>query len=770
MRAVTPKTIIWLVLAIEISVLIITISGYAISKKGNPADFDLGIDATKLQSLYIEYDNGWHFNEGISDDIEEPVIVLGGPFSTITKGYYTLVVDYSCDNEQYIELFAEDKKGENSGAIEANPIETDPVLYTLSYDFKVKETVHNFEIRAKYNGSGKFDIYGVSVQRNLIPWKRTIVYCLFALGLTVCMYSGRHWINKHRIELTCLFFIAFISSLPLFIPGLDRGAHDLEFHLMRIEGISSEIRSGNIPVRMQSEWIGGNGYPVSIFYGDVLLYIPALLRLAGFTVSEAYKVYVILINLMTVTFSFLSFRLMIRDKLISIVMTMAYATATYRLINIYTRAAVGEFTAMTFYPLIVYALYLLYDENKQCQDLTDSYIEIKAGLILAVSMTGILCSHILSAEMTVLSLIIYCLINLRKTIRKKNLFALAFASLCTICLSMYFIVPFMDYFKNVDVVVTHATNMHSRIQRYGIYILQLFTFFQNPHGYSSLLVNERFALTPGALLMTGLLVAIMLCISGKTNANIKKMTTFSLLMIIISTNVFPWDLLSLFSKIGNVLTQVQFPWRFLSIACIGLSVLLGVVILEIVNRNKEKKILILYSAVLISFFSTIVFFSQYVGGIEEVNFFCGADISQYAYGKGEYLRVKANGDPVLRWKSNDHMFSVPHGEGVDVQMLSRKGASLRAFCETDSASGTLILPLFNYKGYTVTDNTGAVFEIKDDEYCRISVDLPCEYSNTIQVLFQEPWYWRVAEMVSLCSWVLIGCYFINGKRKSIVEE
>ena len=48
----------------------------------------------------------------------------------------------------------------------------------------------------------------------------------------------------------------------------------------------------------------GYGYPISVYYGDILLYIPALLRLMGFSVTQCFKFYILMINIGTVVCSY----------------------------------------------------------------------------------------------------------------------------------------------------------------------------------------------------------------------------------------------------------------------------------------------------------------------------------------------------------------------------------------------------------------------------------------------------------------------------------
>ena len=156
--------------------------------------------------------------------------------------------------------------------------------------------------------------------------------------------------------------ILFIVSLPEMISGFYDG-HDMAFHLLRIEGIAQELKNGSFPARIHSLSLYGYGYPVSIFYGDILLYLPAMLRIVGVPVMSAYKVYILFINVLTMLISYFSFSKMFKNRNVAVLGTLIYVTSPYRMLDVYIRAAVGEYTAMMAYPLIALALYLIYTSD-----------------------------------------------------------------------------------------------------------------------------------------------------------------------------------------------------------------------------------------------------------------------------------------------------------------------------------------------------------------------------------------------------------------------
>lgn len=80
--------------------------------------------------------------------------------------------------------------------------------------------------------------------------------------------------------------------------------HDLHFHLYRIQGIADALAKGDFPVRMQYTQLYGYGYPVSICYGDLFLYFPALLVLLGVPVLCAYTIFALVVNVATAVITY----------------------------------------------------------------------------------------------------------------------------------------------------------------------------------------------------------------------------------------------------------------------------------------------------------------------------------------------------------------------------------------------------------------------------------------------------------------------------------
>lgn len=107
----------------------------------------------------------------------------------------------------------------------------------------------------------------------------------------------------------CLWLLAavtvFAGALLLMDGGGLQGA-DWKFHASRIESIAQALRAGQFPVRIYTQAKDGYGYAPSLFYGELFLYFPAVLRLLGMSVQGAYRTYALVVQALTAGIAFFS--------------------------------------------------------------------------------------------------------------------------------------------------------------------------------------------------------------------------------------------------------------------------------------------------------------------------------------------------------------------------------------------------------------------------------------------------------------------------------
>ena len=106
-----------------------------------------------------------------------------------------------------------------------------------------------------------------------------------------------NWTINHKFSIALIISIIIISlsTLTIFIKNGNVYADDIVFHTNRILGIAEALKGGQFPVKYYPNWYNGAGYFSSIFYGDIFLYIPALLVIIGLPIKISYYIFVFLI-------------------------------------------------------------------------------------------------------------------------------------------------------------------------------------------------------------------------------------------------------------------------------------------------------------------------------------------------------------------------------------------------------------------------------------------------------------------------------------------
>lgn len=679
---------------------------------------------------------------------------------TLEKGSYTLTFDYESSDDLKFDLLA---NGSKSKYIKANTVTLDKKLLSEIYQFTVTKKISDISIGFS-NIPSYFSVSGITLYRDDNSVRLIFLYIFLTIiifnTILLIVFSSK---EKRYYEISVLF-IAIFTSLPTFLNGVVNWG-DFNFHALRIEAITAELRLHNFPARIDSLILGGYGYPVSIYYGDLLLYFPALLRLFGLPIFQAFKAFVFLVNLLMAIFSVFCFAKIFKSKYISVVLSLAYMTSAYRLMDVYYREAVGEYLPFIFYPIVALGFYRIYaEENNGFSK------HMKNAFILGFGMTGILTSHILSTEMTVFALILLALIYFKKTFSKNTLITIAYAVLSCLLLGAFFIVPFLDSYSN-NLTYIKAIQINSRagdanlIQWDGTKIIEYFRFFKNPYKLKDPIMTM--IRTPGALQMLALILAIFLWIRKSATKEIKILTVFSAFWLLLSSNIFPWDFLIKHTMLFRTLSQVQFPWRYTTQAVIFLTMLLGFELKQI-SENDSIKIgfkPVLYFCLGLSCFYMVYFtvYTQIYSNHAKVYDTYELDIDGIL--NGEYKRAYEYSKGVYYSAVPANYNGAYYKDGIDdFSIISRKGTDIDIYLKS-AGGGSITFPVVNYSNYIVTDDNGKEYKITDGADCIISVAIPKGFDGNLHLRFVVPWYWNAALIVSFVSLiVLIIFFYYNNKH------
>lgn len=556
--------------------------------------------------------------------------------------------------------------------------------------------------------------------------------------------------------LSTLFFllcIALALSVPVFSPFLIEG-HDLDFHLVRIEELKFALYNFQIPSRIQGDWLNKAGYAVSVFYGELFLYFPAFLRLLGFSVNFSYNSYIIFINLLTVLVAYYCFFKIYHSPKIAILSTILYSGSYYRLTNIYVRSAVGEYTAMSFYPLVALGLYqILLADTKQK--------EYKQNCLpLALGFSGLIQSHILSCEIAAFFTLLTVLICIKRTLEPARFFSFLKAVFITILLNAGFLIPFLDYMQGE--YIFNDPSIQRAIQSKGLFLSDLFNPFPTIGG-SAITPSARLAgetqitasIGIGITLVYLITIYLLFVHHSRFSKTTKKELLFYAILLSVSmwmvTCHFPWDYLYKFGGIFCLLIQsLQFPWRITGIItllgalCCGFTVTL---LKEHISFQYGKDTF--YTIVLCTFISIFWFTGNLLNNCQYVNY-DSHNLRYSSVSGGEYLPRDTDATYILEFSYN-----VP--KNMKFEELEHTSGSVTISCTNVSNDFLNIeVPLLYYPYYTAEDtNTKIHLTLSKSSNNMIIVTIPPDYSGVFTVHFQEPLFWKLSSFISFCTFIII---------------
>lgn len=632
-------------------------------------------------------------------------------------------------------------------------------------NFYLSRSTDYIKIKAMYMADGNFKISAITLSENHRDELMAIfiVMLLSAVIDGICIARIRRKAPlsaQARNTIAALAVIIFAASLPLFVPYLIDG-HDLKFHLLRIEGIKDSIITRQLPSKIQPNWANGNGYAVSVFYGDLFLYIPAFLRLLGFSIHFSYVFYAELVNIATCLIAYYCMKKISRNNFAAIVGSAMYTLSVYRLTNMYIRCAVGEYTAMTFFPLILYGIWNIFT-----MDVDDKRYRT-AFFIPVIGYTGLLQTHIISCEMAGIFTLLTCLLFIKRVFNRKRFLQLVLVGVFTALINAGLLIPFLSYMGE-PLKINVGTTYKEGIQHFGAFFAQLFEMFTSVSGLSQTAVDGipgEMPFTVGLAILTGGAVFFYFlftgrikkdCVIGKTGLFCAVMGMLSVFM---ATVYFPWDGIQRLSFLSaKVITSFQFPWRFLAVASVFLTMAAVVAVKNEVEAEEAKhKWLSIVITVLVVvqsgwIISGVLNEGEVLWAYEESsidsNFLVGCEYLPDGY------TVEHYGTQFLYGSDN-----------VSLMQLDRKMNIIKFYYEnTTDEDGYAATSLVAYKGYqAINESTGERLETYVHD-AFLYVNLPADSSGIYTVKFVQPVTWIISYFISIISAALL-IFAVISERK-----
>lgn len=708
-----------------------------------------------------------HLLEYIPQGTDTVKLLTKGPVN-LEPGDYRMEISYAAqDSSTVLRVFASDYyASDNTAGKVFVRQQLDPAQSVIRLEFtldqKVDSMFFTFETSDESFVCGRWDVASTTP-----VWTDRYLYaaCLFVLGLVLlvalnrnaartkgCVIAGQTCDGRRTRLLFLLvgFCAVFVASIPVLNSAFAEG-HDTAFHIARIEGISRAMQSGQFPVRVHGGTLNDYGYPNSLFYPELLLYLPALLRMAGASLLTAFRAFLVFLNVLTFVFGYISFRRFTGSRFWGLVLAAVYLLNPYRLICLYYRSAIGEAAAMVFLPLVVYGLYaILYGEKKDWR-------------FLVLGATGVVQSHILSTQLAAIFAAVVVVCSLPRLFdAEKRWKSLLAAAVCTALLNVWFLVPMLL------MILQLGLSVFSRPQ--GVVIEQSLDGF---FGFGSLQTAGHFPLGWVSLLAVPVYLLVRIIVK-KTASNARLCRIGDLLLgigcvcVLGTTFYTPWQQMLNIPVLGKMLGSIQFAYRLLGIAQVCLAFVLGCAgLLFLRGRPYARAVgvgIVCLTVVCASAFYESGLRLSESAGVTKSEYTSSLD-NRLSVGQAEYIVEGADPDKMVaqppQLESTNETFAVSG--------LVRYGTRTCFSYTMDLAADTenkIVVPVTYIPNYVVKVN-GQRVPVEKYEGAKVAFQASAPQAD-VTVEYREPLTFRLCELVSLGMLVLLVCPvlpFIYSRKK-----
>ncbi len=566
--------------------------------------------------------------------------------------------------------------------------------------------------------------------------------------------------EKLKYLLYLLVGISFIFLIIYPIYGID-----VWYWLYRIDALADYVQNYGImelPMRITESAYGGYGYGAPLFYGDIFLVIPSLFVAAGVPLLGGYCLLALELWGGRFFIAYFSARYFLKrmkinnlgdHKYVALAFAFFYEFFPYMVECLFARAAMGEVSASMILPLIAGSFYVLIFAEKA---------EKKDAVLLAVGMSVLICSHVLSTAIICCLLAVFLLCHIGTFIRQKRVKYLVLAVILTVVLTAYWSLPFVEQmlqsYITVNGVAGEASLYGSRVNLVELLfpnVLYSFYFlYQNGYDMG---INSFW---PSCYIYM-LLLAVVLCFCKKEKWKESLPMRLVGYSCIFAVFISCGAILRIADNI-SFLRVLQFPWRLLLIVALFLAVSLTYYYFKSEKKFFKNLILVVAFGCTVTAGVRNVYFMATSGkevistALEEKGADSFAD-SLYQPKGASKAKMEERGDVVLSSSSSlNYTWSRENG-AVTVTYADCKEESVLEF------------PLLYYYGYSAYDSENDCYlPLEKSENGLIAVTIGTNETGTIIVSYSGTTVQQVSNWISLLGWigiVIFGCLQIKKSGK-----
>lgn len=349
-----------------------------------------------------------------------------------------------------------------------------------------------------------------------------------------------------------IILLSIFPIVPMFFTSLLPHTHDGLVHLARIAAYFKALSDGQIPVRWAGDLNYGYGMPLFNFMYQLPYLISSFFVFLGFGLVVSFKITLAFSFILAGIFMLGFSKAFFGDYKKAFVVTIFYQYMPFRLIEVLVRGSFGEIYTYAFLPLVLWGLTLLFKR-----------LNYKYLLLTSVATGLLVISH--NAISLVFFIVIFGFVFFFGKNIKHYFWGLASLFLGLMLSAFYWLPAILEHkYTYGDLFMKNVYLAHfPPIQNFFI------PNFFNTVGLQTGGVAVQFGLFHTIVLVVSLVALVNF---RKLESKLKKLLIFSLLIFASALLMMQSISSPIWANIA-LLRQFQFPWRFLSVSGLALSLL-----------------------------------------------------------------------------------------------------------------------------------------------------------------------------------------------------
>lgn len=507
---------------------------------------------------------------------------------------------------------------------------------------------------------------------------------------------------------------------------------DGHIHMTTMAQFATALKDGEFPVRWSNNF-ANYGLPLPLFAHQLSAYVGALFILLGSSVVTAYNLTLAL----AVCLSGIFFYIYLRQKTTeqsALIATLLFTLFPYRIINIYIRGALPEILSTVFFPLILLGIDQAFHKQK------------RGGYLLVFCATALLAlTHPMMLFIFGIPAAIYCLFCIKKQSDIRTALTLIISAGLGIGTASYYLIPLvleMKYFYEGAHTAASSFVSNAFLGFRNFFDPQWYYYLTHPGPRGNLI---KFGIPELFILLASVLTTLRL-IKSKKKTTQPELLRWSVISLISLFFLLPLSSV-LYTHIPG-LSEIQYPWRFLTVLQFSVPLLAAACIDH--YRLQHSKLLLLGVVCLIALRMPQLYGKNFADFPE----------SQYYFTRSNLHSQNLN----TIWSDNSEKYPVKtqqaaviSGDGV-ITDSTVKNAS-RSYKVTAQSEVRLVDYTFYFPGWkVVSDGAEVPIEFQDMNYRGLITYVLPAGSHTVNIEYGYTKVRLIAFFVTFVNLIIAGVW------------